>query len=132
MPLRYDPCPLFWIAMTLSTSSTSTLTMPRLGLGTWGMGESPALRSLEVATVRTAIGMGYRMIEAAEMYGDGGAEEVVGEALTQALRASEVQRDALFIVSKVYPNNAAALVRWQTPAPPCRRWSPKGALAAGV
>ena len=44
--------------MTLSTSSTNTLAMPRLGLGTWGMGESPARRSQEVAAVRTAIGMG--------------------------------------------------------------------------
>ena len=107
MPLRYGPCPLFWIAMTLPTSSTNTLTMPRLGLGTWGMGESPARRSQEVAAVRTAIGMGYRLIDTAEMYGEGGAEAVVGEALAQALRASEVQRDELFIVSKVYPHNAS-------------------------
>ena len=107
MPLRYGPCPLFWIAMTLPTSSTNTLTMPRLGLGTWGMGESPARRSHEVAAVRTAMGMGYRLIDTAEMYGEGGAEAVVGEALAQALRASEVQRDELFIVSKVYPHNAS-------------------------
>lgn len=107
MPLRYGPCPLFWIAMTLPTSSSNTLTMPRLGLGTWGMGESPARRSQEVAAVRTAMGIGYRLIDTAEMYGEGGAEAVVGEALTQALRASEVQRDELFIVSKVYPHNAS-------------------------
>ncbi len=81
--------------------------MPRLGLGTWGMGESPARRPAEVAAVRAAIGMGYRLIDTAEMYGEGGAEEVVGEALAQALRASEVAREQLFIVSKVYPHNAS-------------------------
>lgn len=93
--------------MTSSIDFTNTLTMPRLGLGTWGMGESPARRSQEVAAVRTAIGMGYRLIDTAEMYGDGGAEEVVGEAIAQALHASEVQRGKLFIVSKVYPHNAS-------------------------
>jgi len=81
--------------------------MPRLGLGTWGMGESRSRRSQEVAAVRTAISMGYRLIDTAEMYGEGGAEEVVGQALAQALRTSEVRRDELFIVSKVYPHNAS-------------------------
>ena len=93
--------------MTSSTALTHPLSMPRMGLGTWGMGESPARRRQEVAAVRTAIGMGYRLIDTAEMYGDGGAEEIVGEALAQALRASEVQRGDLFIVSKVYPHNAS-------------------------
>lgn len=81
--------------------------MPRLGLGTWGMGESAARRRTEVAAIRTAIGMGYRLIDTAEMYGDGGAEEVVGQAVAQALRAGEVARDELFITSKVYPHNAS-------------------------
>ena len=60
-----------------------------------------------MAAVRTAIGMGYRLIDTAEMYGDGGAEEVVGEALAQALQAGEATRNGLFIVSKVYPHNAS-------------------------
>ena len=81
--------------------------MPRLGLGTWGMGEPRARRAAEVAAVRTAIRMGYRLIDTAEMYGEGGAEEVVGEALAQALQAGEVTRNELFIVSKVYPHNAS-------------------------
>jgi len=51
--------------------------------------------------------MGYRLIDSAEMYGDGGAEEVVGQALAEALRAGDVRRDELFIVSKVYPHNAS-------------------------
>lgn len=90
--------------MTPSTPSVANpLCMPRLGLGTWGMGESPALRKQEVAAVRTAIDMGYRLIDTAEMYGEGGAEEVVGEAL----RTCDVPRNELFIVSKVYPHNAS-------------------------
>lgn len=93
--------------MTSSTALTHPLSMPRMGLGTWGMGESPARRRQEARAVRTAIDMGYRLIDTAEMYGDGGAEEIVGEALAQVLRASEVQRGDLFIVSKVYPHNAS-------------------------
>jgi len=81
--------------------------MPVLGLGTWRMGESGARRAAEVAALRSAIAMGYRLIDTAEMYGEGGAEEVIGEALAGALRAGDVKREALFIVSKVYPHNAS-------------------------
>jgi len=51
--------------------------------------------------------MGYRLIDTAEMYGEGGAEEVVGEALAQAGRAHDVRREEVFVVSKVYPHNAS-------------------------
>jgi diketogulonate reductase-like aldo/keto reductase len=88
-------------------------TMPELGLGTWRMGEAPARRAAEVAAVRAAIEMGYRLIDTAEMYGEGGAEEVIGQALAEALRAGDVTRDELFVVSKVYPHNAS---RKGTPA----------------
>ena len=71
------------------------------------MGEVPAQRNAEVKAVRRAIEMGYRVIDTAEMYGEGGAEEVVGEAVAQALRTNEVTREELFIVSKVYPHNAS-------------------------
>jgi diketogulonate reductase-like aldo/keto reductase len=81
--------------------------MPVLGLGTWRMGEHSATRSAEVANLREAIALGYRLIDTAEMYGEGGAETVVGRAVADALRAGEVQRDELFIVSKVYPHNAS-------------------------
>jgi diketogulonate reductase-like aldo/keto reductase len=81
-----------------------------LGLGTWRMGEaatgSPTRRD-EVAAVRRAIEIGYRTIDTAEMYGEGGAETVVGEAIAGALAAGDVTRDALFVVSKVYPHNAS-------------------------
>ena len=81
--------------------------VPALGLGTWRMGESRAQRAREIAAVRSAIEMGYRLIDTAEMYGEGGAEEVVGQAVAQALRAGGVTRDELFVVSKVYPHNAS-------------------------
>jgi diketogulonate reductase-like aldo/keto reductase len=82
--------------------------LPSLGLGTWRMGESAARRKREVAAVRAAIDMGWRVIDTAEMYGEGGAERVVGEALAAALRTGAVVRDELFVVSKVYPHNAGA------------------------
>ena len=81
---------------------------PALGLGTWRMGESAARRGAEVAAVRAAIEMGYRVIDTAEMYGEGGAEEVLGGAIADSLRAGTVRRDELFIVSKVYPHDASA------------------------
>jgi diketogulonate reductase-like aldo/keto reductase len=87
--------------------------MPALGLGTWHMGESTGQRKAEVAAIRAAIGMGYRLIDTAEMYGEGGAEEAVGQAVAEALRAGDVRREELFIVSKVYPHNAS---RKGTPA----------------
>jgi diketogulonate reductase-like aldo/keto reductase len=73
--------------------------MPVFGIGTWRMGESARRRPQELEAVRYAIELGYPMIDTAEMYGDGGAEEIVGEALAG-------QRSRPFIVSKVYPHNA--------------------------
>ena len=91
-----------------------TVTMPNgeevaaLGLGTWRMGETAAARASEVSAVRTALELGWRVIDTAEMYGDGEAERIVGEALAQALRAGTLARDGVFIVSKVMPQNASA------------------------
>ncbi len=82
-------------------------TWPALGLGTWRLGESASRRAPEVAAVRTAIELGYRVIDTAEMYGEGGAEAVVGQAIAEALRAGDVSREQLFVVSKVYPHNAS-------------------------
>jgi diketogulonate reductase-like aldo/keto reductase len=77
--------------------------VPALGLGTWRLGESPRSRRAEVEAVRDALACGYRLIDTAEMYGDGGAEEVVGEALAHG----PVRRDEVFLVSKVYPHHAS-------------------------
>jgi diketogulonate reductase-like aldo/keto reductase len=92
---------------------TTPLTLPVLGLGTWRFGDSRATRAAEVACVRTALELGYRMIDTAEMYGEGGAEEVVGAALNDAIRAGDVRREEVIVVSKVYPHNAS---RTGTPA----------------
>lgn len=77
--------------------------VPKLGLGTWYMGESAYQFSREVAAVRHAIERGIRLIDTAEMYGNGGAEEVLGAAIGGV---GGVAREDLFIVSKVLPGNA--------------------------
>jgi len=79
---------------------------PALGLGTWRFGEDRARRSAELASLRQALDMGWRVIDTAEMYGAGGAEEIVGEAIDGALRAG-MARSELFVVSKVLPQNAS-------------------------
>jgi diketogulonate reductase-like aldo/keto reductase len=73
--------------------------MPVLGQGTWYMGEDPGARADEVAALRLGIELGMTLVDTAEMYGEGGAEEVVGEAIAG-------RRDEVFLVSKVYPHNA--------------------------
>ncbi len=73
--------------------------MPRFGLGTWRMGESKAKRAAEVAGLQLGLDLGIRLIDTAEMYGEGEAEGIVAEAIAG-------RRDASFIVSKVYPHNA--------------------------
>jgi diketogulonate reductase-like aldo/keto reductase len=80
---------------------------PALGLGTWQYGERATQREAEVAVLRLAFEIGYRLIDTAEMYGEGGAETVVGRALQGALRAGDVKRDEVLLVSKVYPHNAS-------------------------
>ena len=73
--------------------------IPVLGLGTWRMGERTYAFDEEVEAVRHAFDRGYRLFDTAEMYGDGGAEHVLGQGLKGV-------RDDCFIVSKVYPHNA--------------------------
>ena len=81
--------------------------VPALGLGTWRMGEEAGQRKREIAAVRLALEIGYRLIDTAEMYGEGGAEEVVGAALAAAIAAGTVRREEVFVVTKVYPHNAS-------------------------
>lgn len=75
-------------------------TIPVFGMGTWHMGESRARFDGEVAALRRGLELGITLIDTAEMYGSGGAEEVVREAITG-------QRDATYLVSKVLPSNAS-------------------------
>lgn len=74
-------------------------TLAAIGQGTWYMGENRSQRAAEVAALRAGVEQGLTLIDTAEMYADGGAEEVVGDALKGI-------RDQVFLVSKVYPWNA--------------------------
>jgi diketogulonate reductase-like aldo/keto reductase len=73
--------------------------MPVLGLGTWRMGEAGTAGADVVNALRLGIDLGMTLIDTAEMYGEGGAEEVVGKAIAG-------RRTEIFLVSKVYPHNA--------------------------
>jgi len=74
-------------------------TVPALGLGTWTMGERKASATKEAAALALGFELGMSLVDTAEMYGDGGAEEIVARAIAG-------RRDRLFVVSKVYPHNA--------------------------
>jgi diketogulonate reductase-like aldo/keto reductase len=82
--------------MALKTGET----VPVLGLGTWRMGERNSERSAEVKALKLGLDLGVRLLDTAEMYGEGTAEEIVGEAMAG-------KRDGLYLVSKVYPHNAS-------------------------
>lgn len=73
--------------------------VPALGQGTWRMGEKSSQRAVETAALRTGIDLGMTLIDTAEMYGEGATETFLGAAL-------EGVRDQVFLVSKVYPQNA--------------------------
>jgi len=74
--------------------------VPVLGQGTWRMGENRRTHPEEVAALRLGIELGMTLVDTAEMYGEGGAEKVVADAI-------EDQRDRVFVVTKVYPHNAS-------------------------
>jgi len=73
---------------------------PVLGQGTWRMGEKESAHATEVAALRVGIDLGMRLIDTAEMYREGGAENVVGDAI-------EGRRDRVFIITKAYPHHAS-------------------------
>lgn len=75
-------------------------TIPVLGMGTWQMGEKTSHRPREVEALRHGLDLGLSLIDTAEMYGEGGAEEVIAEAIAD-------RRPEVFLVSKVYPHNAS-------------------------
>ena len=94
------------MAAIRTTTFPSGVAVPVLGQGTWRMGEQRERFADEVAALRLGIELGMALIDTAEMYGSGGAEEVVREVISGC-------RDEVFIVSKVLPSNAsrAATVR---------------------
>ncbi len=73
--------------------------VPALGQGTWNMGEKYSAEKREVESLRAGIDLGMTLIDTAEMYAEGGAEKIVGEAIRG-------RREEVFLVSKVYPWNA--------------------------
>lgn len=86
--------------MTIPTVTLrSGAEMPILGQGTWRFGDHPSRRSAEADVLRIGLDLGMSLIDTAEMYGEGGAEGVVGDAIAG-------RRDEVFLVSKVYPHNA--------------------------
>ena len=74
--------------------------VPALGQGTWNIGDDPATRAEEIATLRLGLDLGLTLIDTAEMYGDGRSETLIAEAVGN-------RRDEVFLVSKVYPHNAS-------------------------
>jgi diketogulonate reductase-like aldo/keto reductase len=74
--------------------------VPQFGLGTWRMGEARNKAAAERAALTAGLDAGVRAFDTAEMYGEGGAEEILGQALAG-------RREPVFVVSKVYPHNAS-------------------------
>lgn len=74
--------------------------VPALGMGTWNIGDARSTRAEEIATLQLGLDLGVRLIDTAEMYGEGLAESLIGEAIAG-------RRDDAFLVSKVYPHNAS-------------------------
>lgn len=86
--------------MSRTVTFSDGIRLPAIGQGTWYMGEDPGLRRQEVAALQCGIEAGLTLIDTAEMYAEGGAEQIVGEALVG-------RRDRAWLVSKVYPWNAS-------------------------
>lgn len=76
--------------------------MPGIGFGTWRIGESPGEAERENAALRRALDRGFTHFDTAEMYGEGGSEEILGTAI------AGVPRERLFLTSKFYPHHARA------------------------
>jgi diketogulonate reductase-like aldo/keto reductase len=83
-----------------SISLPDRAVIPVLGQGTWQMAEKPARRVEEIKALRAGLDLGMTLIDTAEMYGDGAAEELVAEAI-------DGRRDDVFLVSKVLPENSS-------------------------
>ncbi len=87
--------------MTPAVTLPGGASMPRLGQGTWHVGDDPSARRQEIAALQAGIEAGLTLVDTAEMYGDGRSEELVGEALRG-------RRDEVFLVSKMTPGPGRA------------------------
>jgi diketogulonate reductase-like aldo/keto reductase len=86
--------------MSLTVTLPNGENVPALGQGTWQMAEKASRRTQEVEALRLGVELGLTLIDTAEMYGEGAAEELVAEALSE-------ERERIFLISKVYPHNAS-------------------------
>lgn len=86
----------------MKTMTIAGHTVPTIGIGTWHMGDDPATREAEIAAIQSGLRAGARVVDTAEMYGSGRAENLVGEAL------APVARQDVYLISKVLPENASA------------------------
>lgn len=99
MPGRSIPPPSTARLRLPEASFPDGMRVPALGQGTWRMGERKSSAARETAALTLGLDLGMRVVDTAEMYADGGAEEIVGSAIAG-------RRDDAFVVSKVYPHNA--------------------------
>ncbi|WP_054948848.1 aldo/keto reductase [Numidum massiliense] len=86
--------------MKYRTLGNTGVQVPAVGQGTYGFGQDPSRAAEEVEAIRYGIAQGMTLIDTAEMYADGKAEEIVGEAISDC-------RDDVFVVTKVWPTNSA-------------------------
>ena len=77
--------------------------MPKIGMGTWFLGENKKTEETEIEALRAGIDAGIQLIDTAEMYGNGRSEKLIGKAI------QGYDREKLFLVSKVLPNNAGRM-----------------------
>jgi diketogulonate reductase-like aldo/keto reductase len=98
----------------MNYESVGGITLPKIGFGTWKIGggssADPRQDARSLAALRSALELGYTHFDTAEMYAGGHAEELLG----RAMRESKVQREALFITSKVLPSNLQADRVWRS------------------
>jgi diketogulonate reductase-like aldo/keto reductase len=87
------------VTMIRATQLPSGETIPVLGLGTWHLAEGRHPPDAELAALRLGLDLGMSLIDTAEMYADGGAERLVGQAI-------DGRRDDVFLVTKVLPGHA--------------------------
>lgn len=83
----------------MNTITLAGQTVPALGMGSWRLGQNARPAREEIAALQAGLDAGMRVIDTAEMYGDGASERLIGQAI-------QGQRERVFLVSKVYPYNA--------------------------